>query len=161
MASTNQDIIHHINVISENQEVLNNSFENIVKRIDEMNKKIEKVSNDCDVMALNTESMAEYQAGLNTAFARLRKRLHKEDLIRMIQFGKKQLVLPPDEYDEDYDEKDGIETHYDETHETPQTGGILKPFECKRCGHLFGYPHTLKHHMANNCKGTEGGCARK
>ena len=173
MVSINQDIIEHINAISENQEELYKSFEDIVKRVDEMNKKLEKVSNDCDVIALNTKSLAEYQAGLNNAFTSLRRRLNKEDWMRMMQFRKNQLVLPPDEfeeneYDDDYGEEDAIETYYDEPPKTPQTdekkltiGGILKPFECKRCGRFFGYPHTLKHHMAHNCKGIKGGCGKR
>ena len=43
------------------------------------------------------------------------------------------------------------------------TGGngvyVQKPFVCPKCGNKFGYPHTLKYHIANNCR--VGGCLKK
>ena len=177
-----EDIIQHINALSENQVELHKTFDDITKRIDEMNKKLEKVSNDCEVIALNTESMAEFQSDLNDAFNRLRSRfLEEERWKKFMQIRKEQMILPPEEYDEEDDEYEYDSDEDVNAHKTPRieeleenkpiqpsaTGGngvfIQKPYSCPKCGNRFAYPHTMKYHMENNCRQRKGvgGCGRK
>ena len=144
---------------------------------DEMDKQ-DKIFNALHILNENLLYVYDVMESLSKKFDMLNKERQLRKIVKLSVSKSKQPAKKVafedyiEDYEEDEDSEEDNEEDNEDVNEEPNNviieelptnvgGFIPKPYECKKCGHRFGYPQTLKHHMVTSCRGNVGGSCRR